>query len=70
MFKCTKRFLFCKFIRHNNTKTCTSTFVPLNIRPALRNEYIVRGFPALYVCYFWNRFGVLKKYKAHNSKYV
>ena len=51
-------------------KTCTSTFVPLNLRPALRNEYIARGFPALYVCYFWNRFGVLKKYKAHNSKYV
>ena len=33
-------------------KTCTSTFVPLNLRPALRNEYIVRGFPALNVCYF------------------
>lgn len=29
MLKCTKRFLFCKFIRHNNTKNMHKYICPL-----------------------------------------
>lgn len=29
MLKCTKRFLFCKFIRHNNTKKMHKYICPL-----------------------------------------
>ncbi len=47
MLKCTKRFLFCKFIRHNNTKNMHKYICPLK-SPAGFAQCVHRsGFPGL-----------------------